>query len=93
VYVALSMIVIGGGREGRGVEYIYLYLYSTGIEGGGGGVLYIGRYSFLEGFAFVWVGHGRGRGGVGFLRFLYFELNTELHTGFHGILFALAMVQ
>ena len=29
--------MIGGGREGRGVEYIYLYLYSTGIEGGGGG--------------------------------------------------------
>lgn len=77
--VALSMIVVGRGG------YICLYLYCTSITGGG--VLYIGRYSFLEGFAFVWVGHGEG----GFLEILYFELHTELHTGFHEILFVLGM--
>ena len=50
---------------GEGEEYILLVLVLYKHKRRGEGVLYIGRYSFLEGFAFVWVGHGGG----GFLRF------------------------
>jgi len=88
---------LGGEREGKGVLYICLSLYNTGIGGRGRGGLCISVdtlfWRVLRSCGLVMGGGGREGGGVSFLRFLYFELHTELHTAFHGILFALAMVQ